>query len=512
MNNKSLLIKIGIAVVAVVLLVSTFWFFKVGQLEKQINKFAANSNSSISIGELSVGGFPFSQKVHLKDVKLSLTNLSIEPISISIQNIEADAKIFSYEFVVTKLEGLTLMDSSGSVSNVELNGVPSLSFSIADGRLLKLNYQDSGYKVKNGELVIYSSASNNISLDSVLTGEKDLKSKILLDFKGVEGIEASSLYKLVESKLVNLVKSGEIALSNQSDASAEEIMDDDSSDDSEEEVAEAEGVKSTQDQSANDNSKNNQTIESAVNSATNVNSINPVKSSNLPTQPQGSGKMNFVATIEYSYTDPNDAASAPIALAPPSPMEVNNAQQPKNESEKLPDNKSQAQIQPSGATSKGGEVIKITNMELSNDLYKIIISSGDLIISPDDNLPSGWISVKIENLKELSTQFSHYLTKKLGEQNNLSSSLSIQAPQAAAPTNSQGSSAATNPITNDLYKMYLERMSAKVIPVSEELSEKNPVSSQNAAQFDVRREKNLEILINEVPLREILGKLGTQGE
>jgi hypothetical protein len=32
------------------------------------------------------------------------------------------------------------------------------------------------------------------------------------------------------------------------------------------------------------------------------------------------------------------------------------------------------------------------------------------------------------------------------------------------------------------------------------------VSKDNVAQFDVRREKNLDFLVNETPMREVLGK------
>jgi hypothetical protein len=39
------------------------------------------------------------------------------------------------------------------------------------------------------------------------------------------------------------------------------------------------------------------------------------------------------------------------------------------------------------------------------------------------------------------------------------------------------------------------------------VAQKNPLSDANSAVFDLRREKNIEILVNETPMREILGKL-----
>jgi hypothetical protein len=42
--------------------------------------------------------------------------------------------------------------------------------------------------------------------------------------------------------------------------------------------------------------------------------------------------------------------------------------------------------------------------------------------------------------------------------------------------------------------------------VTKELTSKNPLSKDDVAVFDIRREKNIEFLINETPMREILGK------
>ena len=42
--------------------------------------------------------------------------------------------------------------------------------------------------------------------------------------------------------------------------------------------------------------------------------------------------------------------------------------------------------------------------------------------------------------------------------------------------------------------------------ISSEIALKNSASKDEIAQFDVRREKNLEFLVNEVSVREIVGK------
>jgi hypothetical protein len=57
-----------------------------------------------------------------------------------------------------------------------------------------------------------------------------------------------------------------------------------------------------------------------------------------------------------------------------------------------------------------------------------------------------------------------------------------------------------------VYQDFLKKISAGLPNVSKELAAKNQLSKDNTAIFDMRREKNLEFVINETPLREVLGK------
>jgi hypothetical protein len=58
----------------------------------------------------------------------------------------------------------------------------------------------------------------------------------------------------------------------------------------------------------------------------------------------------------------------------------------------------------------------------------------------------------------------------------------------------------------DSYQNFLKKVSGGFVNVAKELASKNAVSTESMAQFDVRREKNIEFLINETSFREILGK------
>jgi hypothetical protein len=53
----------------------------------------------------------------------------------------------------------------------------------------------------------------------------------------------------------------------------------------------------------------------------------------------------------------------------------------------------------------------------------------------------------------------------------------------------------------------LYRLIASFPNISDEISQKNPLSKDNIVVFDIKREKNIEFFINDVALREIIGKI-----
>ena len=138
--------------------------------------------------------------------------------------------------------------------------------------------------------------------------------------------------------------------------------------------------------------------------------------------------------------------------------------------------------------------IKINNVELSNASYKINIT-GDAISASDDNYPSGGITVKVEKIANLVTHLQ-------GQFKQLSQSKKPTVPSSGVDLTSE--QAQQGQTQN--YDIFLNNISEKLSDVSNEIASKNSVSKDNVAQFDVRREKNLEFLINEVPVREIIGK------
>jgi hypothetical protein len=69
--SKGFIVKSIIILIVVALIYSVFWFFQTGQVQKRINNFIAENSSHISVGEVSISGYPLMQKITIKDLKFT---------------------------------------------------------------------------------------------------------------------------------------------------------------------------------------------------------------------------------------------------------------------------------------------------------------------------------------------------------------------------------------------------------------------------------------------------------
>lgn len=465
--NKGILIKAAIVLIVAAIAHSVFWFFKVGQVEKQINKFITENSAYISAGEIKISGFPLSQKLVIKDLKFSIPSHLLDKRQTMIKQLEASAKIFSSDFAVTAVDSVTTQDIEGNVANVEFTKRPEIGISFADGRITKFNYRDFGYRILDSEKsVIYAASGSTIALESSVGEGDKVITKLSANVKDIEGFSIIDAYKnALEKKITDGLKTGEIAIGNSPSPLAQDMV--------QLNVAKV-------DSKATNSSQTNTTAESAPvqspqasntaprNTAPSSAAQNPSPvSSNIPAiiSDGGTVKSNLVLDVE-------------IVLVP-----NHSEQQPQ-----IPTDPTQIQEVP----LQYSRVTKVNNLEFSNHLYKILVN-GEVRILPDDTLPSGSLSAKVEKIDNLISQVSAGFMQMSDK------------TKAATGLQSADLSGTGIPV-EDSYQNFLKRISANLSSVAKELASKNVVTKEDIAQFDFRREKNLDLLINETPVREVLGK------
>jgi hypothetical protein len=483
--NKSLLIKILIVLVAAVVVYSVFWFFKLGQVEKQINRFVNEHSSNVSVGDIAVSGFPFSQKVTISDLRFSLPTPALDKRQVLVKTLEASAGIFESEFAVTVTGQVLIFDQEGGSANLEFNAPPRITVSISSGLIEKLTYQDSGYRIVDpAKGPIYSASSSSVNVESVIDENEQVTFKINVEISEIDGFGVIDIYKnAFEKRIIDALKTGELAMGNQVNTA---------------------GV---------DQSVVNATVDPVV-VPTDPNAVAtalpaevkdlqpvvaPVENAAAPLDPVApsvNNESNLEALNPPSAAPVADAAVAAIADATPIKSSFSlNAEYiltPNQVEQQTPMDLSQMQETP----LQYSKTIKINNLRFTNILHEITVN-GEVKIFSDDSLPSGGISIKVSKFDDALSQAVtglKRLAKKVVVENEIKP-VDLSGLSAAAATN------------NDSYEIFLERIAASLASVSKEVAVKNAVTKDNVAQFDIRREKNLDFLVNETPVREILGKL-----
>ena len=131
------------------------------------------------------------------------------------------------------------------------------------------------------------------------------------------------------------------------------------------------------------------------------------------------------------------------------------------------------------------ENILIKSMNFSHEKYKISVN-GKLVSLLDDINLSGGITVKIENYFDfvnlLKTELQNYTQQNVIKENS-------------------------DPLIFEKYQTFLRDLNNSLPNISNEIASKNPATKDNNAQLDIRREKNLDFIVNETPIYEILGKI-----
>lgn len=526
--GRSIAIKLAILLVVAALVYSVFWFFKVGQVEKQLNKFVSDNSSYISAGEITVSGFPLSQKITIKNLKFTIPTAALDKNDVIVPHLEATAGIMASDYVVSLIDPVSVQDADGNISNVEFTTKPEITLSIAGGEISKFHYQDMGYKILAADKsTAYAASSTDVSINSTFELEKTTHT-ISTNIKEIQGFDIISLYKnVLEKRVVDGLKTGEITLGNNP-----QIADPNTATPTPTTAASAPTTPLAPTPAAptapvlaapvTPAAPVAPVIQTAPTSPTTaavpvtapaplapaapvpapvatanppvpaVATVNPAAPTPVPTQPMtveattanpvavptapapdlNNVKSDFTLTVEYILTPAQ--AEGQQANTPPDPTQIQEAPSSFNKS------------------------VKITNLEFSNSLYTISLT-GELSLSPEDNFPSGSISIKTDKIDALVSQISTNFAQtvaKLKPAAELHPAAELMSGTAAAPT----------PIAEDPYQTFLARVAANLGAVAKEIAAKNAVSKDNVAQFDIRREKNLDFLINETPIREILGK------
>ena len=482
--NKSIVIKSGIVLVVLGVVHSVFWFFKTGQIEKQVTSFISEHSSHVSATEISVSGFPFKQTVTITDLKFSAPNSVFNKYQITVKNLQATTGIFNNDFTVSIVEQVSVLDNETNVGGlVEFSKNPEITATIAHGMFSKLSYLDFGHRVLDTEKnVIYASSGTNIAFESMLEEGDKIKTKIIAKVNDIQGFDIMSIYKnSYEKKVIEGIKTGELTIGNSSTLTPTEVAN---------EVHAAAPAPFIANPVIPAAVPNQNTAAQPVAPAPEVPAQKPEDMAAAVSN--DSVKSNFSIDAEYVLT-PSQSGDQQVQLDP-------------------------TQIQETPI--QYSKVLKINSLEFSNLLYKINVN-GQIDTFQDDSLPSGSITFRVEKVDNLINHIAATLNQiadqkkdpasvvqaaDLNATNTVPAAPASTAPTLDAPVVDAHAPAVVATPAEDSYQIFLKRFATNLFAIAKEVGGKNQLSKDDLSVFDVRREKNLDFVINETPTREILGK------
>ncbi len=490
MKKKELLIKISVSLVVCVVLYGIFWFFKVGQTEKMLNSFVSENNANISVGNIAVSGFPFSQKVTVTDLKFVIPNPALNKYQVVVKNLEATTGIFGKVFDV-KVSQVSVQDSqSNNIGAVEFGNEPTISIAVANSAVSHLAYQDNGYKIVDADKnLVYAASATNVSYSASVADDEKITINMSASVKDMQNFDVINIYKNVfEKSVIEGIRTGEIALSAALAISDQLVQP----------VTIVDNAVVQQTSVAND-----VIAPAAVPTAV---APSPVVATDAVVAPT----LNPTTPIQADAAKAADTAMKTPDVSPAVArkdlvksnlaLDIEYVLTPVRqgaESESVPD-----PVQIHDTAVQYTKSIDIRNLEFTNPLYKIAVS-GKVKSFEDDSLPSGSVVVKIESISNLVGYVATSINEIVAQQPvNNADMATVDGSGGIVDLTSQAPATSINSSYHD----FLKRIATNFAPVIKDLSVKNSLSKDENAAFEVKREKGLNFTVNDIPAREILGK------
>lgn len=548
--KKSLLVKLSVLLVVIVLSYCVFWFFKAGQSEKIISKFFSEASEFATMEEIKVSGFPTKQKFSIKNVKINLSSALFKNNKIVIPELEVEAGIFSNQYVIIPIGQAKLEDADlAKAHDIKFTAEPKIEMTIEKGVIANLSYSGSGFKIADESGANIFSASNfNFTIASSVdeSGKLNIAVNGALDDAQTFGV--SDIYKnLFEKRIVDNLKNDaiKVELPIAFDSAGTRKM-----------FIERHIQKRQEMQRSMSGSAVDQNIQQQPSAPASIqNPSQPV----IP-DPKIDPAKNQIPAVPVQPSSPSSAMnlSQELQAKPPVPYQADNnlallaaniGQDLKtkitfdlvinisgNEAAPLAIN------QPQEITLHGQHNIKINNILISNPEFEIA-ANGSLTLDPDDATPFGGLTIKVNNLQNVLNNFegsfgqlivgAEKYTDIIKPKIEFSdpSKLPTNASEPAIPSQNDqkpkpplGQNAQIVPVPSDsqsiqdasqqpsynmgdYYTQFFIQFSDRYRNVIQDIAMKNSVSKDNVAQFDIRREKNLQFLVNDTPVSEVMGRL-----
>ena len=514
--------KILAVIIVLVLIIaggqSAFWFFKTSQLEKNLVKYLGKKDIFFSVDKFEISGFPLQQNVSVQNLTIKIPESFTKNSKLTFETITLSASIFSNNFNI-KIPGNTILkDNDGKNNKVKFNQAPTANLSTNSSGIESFNYSDKGYVIfGEDKKPIAKSGANSVQFTVSENESGQIISRIKSSSKDTENFNLTKFYKNnYENSIIDGIKTGKIQIGMkelEQDQKAEEkqvnigefneeFSPEKLNENFNQKMAEK-NIKAitseTFSDASNDSIKSPQTLTGDNEEV--VKSIEEVEQN--PKSLEIADQQELKTDLESELTDQGRKDKLDRLIE----KELADLEVEKEEKEVVKNDiiiDIEYILTPlesnSQQTSDPTKIVQIiTNYDKSYRINQFTISSDDFRINingqlnqpRDDTNMSGFITLKVDMISNF-IDFVKSAFKEISSENDTKIQSFDQSYNSA--------------IVKNAYSSFLTVVSEKLEDITHEIAAKNQLSQNEEIVLEIRREKNLDIVINETPIREIVGK------
>ncbi len=196
---------------------SGFWFYKANEYRSYIVKILQDNAFYVSSSSIKFYGFPLQNNITINNLSFSLPFDSLSSHRFNIESLKISADLFSSNYTVSEINKPSYVSDSGAKSPISFSKKPQINLAILPDNLV-VSYKDQGHKITSGleDDVLYTASGMNINISSKISKSGKISTSFQTKISDSDSVKLSNLYQDgLEPDIIDALSSGEIEISKQ---------------------------------------------------------------------------------------------------------------------------------------------------------------------------------------------------------------------------------------------------------------------------------------------------------
>ncbi len=193
---KKFIARLIVFVIALCISYTGFWFFKANEIKARIIGILQDNAFYISSKSVAVEGFPLNNRVLISDLSFSAPTDILSSHKFNIKSLELVSELFSNEFIVKNIKDISYDNESGLNGVLSFNQNPEITLEILGSKSLSFKYRDQGFKIVSNldKSTIYEADSTDLIIDSKINESGKITADLRVNIAKANSVNLTNLY------------------------------------------------------------------------------------------------------------------------------------------------------------------------------------------------------------------------------------------------------------------------------------------------------------------------------